>query len=271
MFKIGEFSKLTQVSIRMLRYYDETGLLKPEQIDKFTDYRFYSAEQIPTLNKIIFLRNLGFNVSEIAGALKHWENSFITKLLEDKHLRIKDIIKLEQDKLEKIEVAIKDIQQDTITLNYNILIKSVPEYQVFSLRRIVSDYYSEGLLWKELSNYADKHNISVTNKTFTIYHDADEREKDVDIEICTPVSVMGENADGFTYRTTESIPNMACTMVYGSFEHIAGAYLAFANWIQKHNQYKMIGQTRQIVHQGPWNKEASSEYLTEIQIPLEKL
>ena len=68
MFKIGEFSKLTQVSIRMLRYYDEAGLLKPAEIDSFTGYRFYSTEQIPVLNKIIFLRDLGFNVSEITVA-----------------------------------------------------------------------------------------------------------------------------------------------------------------------------------------------------------
>jgi DNA-binding transcriptional MerR regulator len=60
MFRIGEFSKLTQVSIRMLRYYDETGLLKPAETDRFTNYRLYSIAQIPVLNKIIFMRDLGF-------------------------------------------------------------------------------------------------------------------------------------------------------------------------------------------------------------------
>jgi DNA-binding transcriptional MerR regulator len=51
MFKIGDFSRLTSVSIRMLRHYDEIGLLKPESIDNFTRYRFYSVEQIPRVNK----------------------------------------------------------------------------------------------------------------------------------------------------------------------------------------------------------------------------
>jgi DNA-binding transcriptional MerR regulator len=60
MFRIGEFSKLTQVSIRMLRYYDETGLLRPAKTDRFTNYRLYSIAQIPVLNKIIFMRDLGF-------------------------------------------------------------------------------------------------------------------------------------------------------------------------------------------------------------------
>ncbi len=47
MFRIGEFSKLTQVSVRMLRYYDEMGLLKPSETDKFTNYRLYSAARYP--------------------------------------------------------------------------------------------------------------------------------------------------------------------------------------------------------------------------------
>jgi len=102
MFKIGDFSKLTQVSIRMLRYYDETGLLKPAEIDKFTNYRLYSVEQIPVLNKIIFLRDLGFNVSEIAVALNHWDDEFIANQLDNKRLEIENAIKAEQDKLSKI-------------------------------------------------------------------------------------------------------------------------------------------------------------------------
>lgn len=271
MFKIGEFSKLTQVSIRMLRYYDETGLLKPAKTDKFTNYRLYSTEQIPALNKIIFLRDLGFNVSDIAIALSQWDDEFITTLLDNKCLDIKNTIKAEQEKLSKIEQAKRDIFQEKITIHYNVSIKSIPSYQVFSLRRIVPDYYCEGLLWKEMSDFADKNDISISDNTFTIYHDTDYKEKDVDIEICAPVTRLGKDIADFTYQSTEPVPIMACTMAYGPFKNIAGAYFAFANWLQGHSQYKMVGQNRQIVHRGPWNEENPDKYLTEIQIPLEKI
>jgi len=271
MFKIGEFSKLTQVSIRMLRYYDEKGLLKPADTDKFTNYRLYTAEQIPELNRIVFLRDLGFNVSEIAVALDQWSDEFITSQLEDRRKDIEKSIKAEQDKLSKIELAKADIRRDKIAINYNVSIKSIPSYQVFSLRRVVPDYYAEGQLWKEMSAFVDANNIVVSSDTFTIYHDMDYREKDVDIEICAPVARMGNNKNGFTYRNTNPVPIMACTMAYGPFEHIAGAYLAFAGWLQEHNTYKMAGQSRQIVHRGPWNEEIPEKYLTELQIPLETI
>jgi DNA-binding transcriptional MerR regulator len=255
----------------MLRYYDETGLLKPAEIDKFTNYRLYSAKQISALNRIIFLRDLGFNVSEIAVALKHWDNGFITDLLESKRLEIENTVKTEQDKLSKIELAKKDIRQEKITIHYNVVIKSIPGYQVFSLRRIVPDYYAEGQLWKEMSAFAAANDIPISGNTFTIYHDADYREKDVDLEICAPVARMGKDTGGFAYRNTEPVPIMACTMVYGPFENLAGAYLSLAGWLQEHSQYKMTGQSRQIVHRGPWNEESPDKYLTEIQIPLEKI
>ncbi|RCX16555.1 MerR family transcriptional regulator [Anaerobacterium chartisolvens] len=205
MFKIGEFSKLTQVSIRMLRYYDETGLLKPAKTDKFTNYRLYSAEQIDVLNKIVFLRDLGFNVAEIAAAMKHWDDGFITDRLENKRLEIEGEIKAAQDKLFKIELAKRDIRQQRIATHYNVSIKSIPSCQVLSLRRIVCDYYAEGELWEEMSAFADKNGIPISNSTFTIYHDTDYRETDVDIEICAPVSRTEKDMCGFTYRTIPSL------------------------------------------------------------------
>ena len=271
MFRIGEFSKLTQVSIRMLRYYDETGLLIPSAIDKFTNYRLYSVEQIPTLNKIVFLRDLGFNVAEIAVALVEWNDEYVMNLLDNKRLEINNIIKTEQDKLSKIELAKRDIRQDKIAIHYSVSLKSIPSYQVFSLRRVVPDYYAEGLLWKEMSDFANKNDIPISDNTFSIYHDTDYREKDVDIEICAHVAQMGADSSGFTYRHTEPVPIMAFTMVYGSFENIAGAYLNFAGWLQEHSKYSMGERSRQIVHRGPWNEENPDKYLTELQIPLNEI
>lgn len=269
MFKIGEFSKLTQVTIRMLRYYDEVGLLKPAQIDPWTNYRMYSVEQIPILNKIVYLRDSGFSVAEIAAALNSENDCSVAELLDKKYAEIEQGIELEKEKLKKIKLAKKDLQSSQNEMHYNVSIKSIPAYPVLSLRRILPSYYGEGELWKELSSFITQNQIAVLNDTFSIYHDAEYKEQNVDVELCVQVNKMGKSTKEFIYRITPAIPTMACTMVYGEFSNIAGAYLAFAEWLQKHNQYQMIGENRQIVHRGPWNESNPKNYLIEMQIPLE--
>lgn len=270
MFRIGEFSKLTQVTIRMLRYYDEMGLLKPAEIDPWTSYRMYSVEQIPILNKIIYLRDSGFNVAEIAKALDSKDDNFVIELLNQKYKEIEQTIQAEKEKLRKIEFAKKELLSTRNEMHYNVSIKSIPAYQVLSLRRIIPTYYAEGELWEELSSFAAQNQVTISNNTFSIYHDAGYKEQDVDVELCAVVKNIGENIGEFTYRITQPIPAMACTMVYGEFSNIAGAYLAFAEWLQRNSRYRMNGATRQIVHRGPWNENDPKKYLTEIQIPLEK-
>ena len=88
MFRIGEFSKLMQVSVRMLRYYDEVGLLNPAQSDPWTGYRMYSVEQIPVLNRILYLRDCGFTVAEMEGLVlgndDRMNRSFIELIMQSR-------------------------------------------------------------------------------------------------------------------------------------------------------------------------------------------
>lgn len=273
MFKIGEFSKLTQVSIRMLRYYDETGVLKPANIDKNTGYRLYSVEQIPILHRIIFLRDIGFNVSQIAVALNHWDLDFITNQLKNKQHEIESLIQTEQAMLNKIDIAIHDMAEDKLSINYNVALKRIPAYQVLSLRKIIPDYFSEGLLWQELDDFIEREHLDIPPNSYclAIYHDVEHKDADVDVEVCVVVNQKGHSKAGFIFRDTEKIDSMACAMVYGPYENIAAAYESLAHWLTKHSQYRMIGQSRQICHRGPWNEKEPSKYLTEIQIPVEKL
>lgn len=270
MFRIGEFSKLTQVSVRMLRYYDEAGLLKPAEVDRWTGHRLYSVEQIPRLDRIRYLRDSGFQVSEIALALEMDDHALLVSL-NKKCLEIEQAIQKEQERLLKIAVAKEEIQGSKSELHYHISMKSIPACQVLSLRRTVPTYYSEGDLWKELSAFAEKEEIEISSDTFTIYHDTEYREQDVDMEICAPVKKAGENREPFCFRMTEAVPAMASTMVYGEFSNIKEAYLAFAKWLQKNSNYQMSAPVRQIVHRGPWNENAPAKYLTELQIPVEPL
>ncbi|WP_373483508.1 MerR family transcriptional regulator [Acetobacterium sp.] len=272
MFKIGEFSKLTQVSIRMLRYYDENDLLKPAQTDPFTGYRLYSVEQIPKLQKIIFLRDIGYTVAEIGVALDHWSGNFIADQLRNKQIEVRRSLEQEQEKLSKIETALDSIKKDEIGIRYNFTIKQIPSYPVISLRRVIPNYFYEGMLWQELTELIDKSKIElpVTQQCFAVYHDNEFKEADVDVEVCVVVTKAVAVAEPLCFRRTEAVAMMACTMVYGPYENISGTFRALAYWLTEHAGYRMKGKDRQICHRGPWNEENPDHYLTEIQIELEK-
>ena len=255
MFRIGEFSKLTQVSVRMLRYYDEAGLLKPAEVDRWTGHRLYSANQIPRLDRIRYLRDSGFQVSEIALALEMDDHALLAAL-DKKCLEIEQALQKEQERLLKIAVAKEAIQGSKSQMHYHISIKSIPACQVLSLRRTVPDYYSEGGLWKEISAFAGKEGIEISGNTFTIYHDTD-------CLLYTSPSPRDPK--------TEAVPAMASTMVYGDFSNIKEAYLAFARWLQTNSSYQMSALVRQIVHRGPWNENDPAKYLTELQIPVKNV
>ena len=260
-----------QVSVRMLRYYDEIGLLTPAKTDTFTNHRFYSAEQIPVLQRILFLRDLGFNVSEIAVALDHWDNANIADLLEKRRQQIESVIQVEQSKLARIEIAKKDLQNEKMDIHYNVSIKSIPGYHVLFLRQTIADYYAEGLLWHDMAELAKANNISFPDQAFTIYHDLEYKEKDVDIELCSVVSpseAVGSKSAPF--RHIQAVPIMAATMVHGDYSNIAAAFRSLADWLGEHPAYEMAGPSRQIIHRGAWNESDPNHYLIEIQVPLEE-
>lgn len=83
LFTIGEVSKLFDINIKTLRYYDEINLFKPIFIDKFNKYRYYSADQFEQLNTIMYLKALGMPLNKIKFHLSTRSIDNIRQLLEE--------------------------------------------------------------------------------------------------------------------------------------------------------------------------------------------
>jgi DNA-binding transcriptional MerR regulator len=124
MFKIGDFSKLTRVSVRMLRHYDEIGLLKPQAIDNFTGYRFYSVDQIPKINRVQVLKEMGFSLSDIVGLMERdLDSNQLLILLHNRKREISAVIQTENEKLLRVENMIKFINKEDSIMKYDITLK----------------------------------------------------------------------------------------------------------------------------------------------------
>lgn len=270
MFKIGEFSKLTQVSIRMLRYYDEIGIFKPEKVNEFTGYRMYSAKQIPLLQKIILLRDAKFSIAEIKKIIDNDEID-IVKELENKKIEIKREIELENKRIEKIEKTLSELKNNNFKIQCNLNFKKTDKFLMLSTRAKIPTYFHEGVLWDKLYDFIESENISVRQDIYSnvaVYHDIEHKEKNVDVEVGVIVSKIGKNKGDFIYREVEAVEKMAYAMVYGPYSNLAKAYEMLAYYIEKYNEKMADRPSRQICHIGAGDNVSPEEYLTEIQIPL---
>lgn len=269
MFKIGDFSRLAKVSVRMLRYYDELGLLKPAEVDRFTGYRFYTTSQISKVNKIVKLRGMGFNMSEITEILDEQDDAVLLAVLQSKKQQIEEAISCDKRRIKDIEQLIGSVGKEVVSMNYNVIIKTIPACKVVSLRGVIPAYDSEGELWGRLGEFMGRNRISGSGLSFAMYHDGEYKESDVDVEVATCINNLEEDKEGFTFRELEAVHSMASLMVPGSFRNIDPAFRSLAEWLES-NGYEMAGITRQVCHKGPWNEENEENFLTEIQIPVNK-
>lgn len=270
MLKIGDFSKITRLSIRMLRHYDEIGLLKPQNVDTFTGYRFYSSDQIPKMNRIHVLKEMGFSLAEVCGLMdKEMDSHQILSLLQNKRREISLAIEKENEKLLRVDTLIRNIDKELYFMKYEVSMRSIPAFRVLSLRGIIPAYNTESMLWEELQAFVKNNKLQCEMPCYAIYHDQGYRESDVDVEVTMCISDHVIEAERIKIRELEAVPEMAVIMHQGPFEEMTAAYHALGVWLES-NGYEINGPTRAIYHKGPWCEESPDNYLTEIQAPVLK-
>lgn len=266
MFRIGDFSKLSRVSVRMLRYYDENDILKPEVVDDFTGYRYYSANQIYKINTIVLLRDYGFGVLDI-GKFLDAPIDMREKMLKERQSEVEKSIAGDKQKLSRISSAIQNLYKENTTMDYKVDIKTIPSIKAISLRGIIPSYSDEGILWEKLGRYVGKNQIAATEYCYATYYDTEHKDKDVDVEVLMEVKTLGKDYGEIIFKETEEILRAACVLVPGEYTNISIAFEYLGKWLEETNN-EMIGRMRQVPIKGPWNETNPENYLTELQCPI---
>lgn len=271
LFKIGEFSKLVRVSARMLRHYEKCGLLCPAQIDRFTGYRMYSAAQIPLVSRIVSLRDMGFGLEEMEELLPYCENAQVMqKALEEKSREIQSAIAIEQRKLERIAVLEKMMKKERMDMVYEVELKELKAQKVLSLRATIAAYDREAELWEKLGRYIAQNHVACQAGGYSIYHDEDYKDSDVDVEVAIPVPELKEGRDGFVYRELPAIPLAATIRFSGPYEGYTAAMEKLAAWTEEQG-YAFDGLIRGMSIASPMSVNSPEDYLTELQVPVKKV
>jgi DNA-binding transcriptional MerR regulator len=271
MLRIGDFSKLCKVTIKALRYYDDVGLLKPHHVNLKNGYRYYKPDQLKTICTIVSYKNLGFSLDEIHKLItQKISNEKLNCMLLEKQKQIRSNINFEKEKLYNINAFIKNLKEKKI-MN-KISIKNLPEVIVASMRTVLSKYSDLHQVAPAMGEKMKKQGAvcSKPEYCFNIYHDGEYKETNIDVEICEAVVDYCQNKDGIIYKKMTAIDQAACISHKGPYETLCESYAEIFKWIQENN-YSIADNPRESYIDGCWNKENPADWLTEIQIPVEKV
>ncbi len=268
MYSIGEFSKINRVTPKTLRHYDRIGLLKPERVDDWTGYRYYSGQQLPHISRILKLKSLGFSLEQIREILQG--SGQISKLLLKQEESLKEQLRKTETQIEKLREYLQQIEGET-HMNTQVMIKELPEVVVASMRTIVPSYDTYFDIVPKMGEYMQSVGAVCREPEycFTIYHDGEYRESDIDVEICEAVMAPCRESDKVKFKTIAAVPQAACLQHRGPYETLRETYNQLFTWIEQ-NGYQPVDNPRESYIDGIWNREDPADWLTEVQVPVKK-
>ena len=276
MYKISEFSRLSQLSVKTLRYYDQLGLLKPAQTDPESGYRYYTAEQLFRLNRILAFKELGFTLEQIIQALdEHLSPAQIRGMFRLKQAELQTLIEREQARLARIDEHLRLIEREgEIMKGHDVVLKRVKSQLVVSLHTRTS-LTSLPLLFEEVDGYLVDHRISspVTFPHMVLWYSSEaclddmDVEKEVcDLEVACPIPTLIPENERMRVHSLPEIPMMASIMHRCQPQRICSANMALGAWIEQNNYALALTHPRREVY---FSQEDDSWYVAEVQIPIE--
>lgn len=275
MFRIGEFSRIAQTPISQLRYYDEIGLFQPGHTDKFTRYRYYSATQLPDLNRILALKELGLTLEQIKRLVRDDVSAEeIRGMLTLKKAQVEKELHEQVERLHHIEARLRQVEQGESAVD-DILLKEVPAQRIYSVRVTLPELLPSAIQHlSEMLTMLPRHIPEQTLGHFTaIFHEEAFVFQNADAELGfllnDDVSEPLELSSGhkLTMRTLPPIEMAASVVRVGGFENGFESYGNLGRWVEA-NGYRMSGPVREIFIVTPNLINRIEENVCEIQIPV---
>ncbi|HKP58527.1 MAG TPA: MerR family transcriptional regulator [Polyangiales bacterium] len=184
MFRIGEFSRIARVSMRLLRYYDELGLLRPAHTAASNGYRYYTAAQVPELNRILVLRDLGLSLEQIARCLQDGISSQeLRGMLLMRRAEIEQSQAELMTRMRMLESRIASLEGDGDGTLDDVVIRSEPDRRYLSLRTREPSFASAISLALELQrDIPQQVGRGVLGAFIAVSHSPEYEPDDLDLE-----------------------------------------------------------------------------------------
>ncbi|MEK5487038.1 MerR family transcriptional regulator [Lysinibacillus sp. FSL M8-0355] len=264
MLTIGEFSKISHLTLKTLRYYDEIGLLKPAFVDARNNYRYYNVPQLETALSISRLKNYLFSLEEIKFILTNWDD---TELLSSK-LKTKQEILTQQltfyaSLLNELKLDIHELDKKGRFMGYlnEIEIKLVDHlpYDILSQRKTINtdDFLKH---FNELFSKIMFNNLLPSAKPLAIFHSAEYEPDNYDVEMAIPLTTA-------TNETRLFNPGLcAMATLIGSYDKLPSIHTKLHVWITEHN-YKLNGAPFEVYQTDPYSTQEDNN-ITDVFFPI---
>lgn len=272
MFTIGDFATMGRVSIRMLRHYDRIGLLPPARVDEFTGYRYYTADQLRRLNRVVALKDLGFTLAEVARIIDaDVDPAELRGMLRLRRAQVAEQIAADQDRLTRIEARLRMIEKEGTMSTNSVTVRSLAAVRVATLSDTAESTTSEVIgpvisrLFATLYDAVMGSGVVPAGPAVATYAPADG-----DGLIVTAACPIGDDltVTGVGGPPVVTLPGVAQAATYvhhGRMADIGEGYQALATWIED-NGYRTDGTARETYLVG--HPEPEETWLTELAMPI---
>jgi DNA-binding transcriptional MerR regulator len=278
MFRIGEFSLIAQVSGRLLRYYDEIGLLSPEYTDPQTGYRYYSAGQLPRLNRILVLKELGLGLDQIARLLAQDTTSEeIRGMLLLRKAQITQAMQDDLTQLQLVESRLDHIDAVGQAPVLDVVVKAIAPQRYLALREVFPDVAAVRRMVTQMTAIVP-HKMptsSLGQVAFVIHsrmYDPDALDFEVGYALTgnpgksiTAVPISEERT--LTLRDLPAVESMATLVHAGRLSDIHRSYGLLGAWAEQ-QRWQIVGPGRQVLLQLP--EPDQDDAVIELQLPVSK-
>lgn len=271
MLNIGEFARLGQVSPRMLRHYDELGLLKPERVDEDTGYRSYGVAQLARLHRLLALRDLGFTLEQISGLLEGEPPlEELRGMLRLRRAQLEHTVSVEQDRLRRVGAHLRAIEGRNTMQAQDVVVKHTQPLRVAEVWGVAGALDPEhiGPLFQRLAPKlaSDLAASGVKPGIMVGYYDDPDEDGNVGVHIAYEIGAQNV-PDGDGMDVVElPVVEVASVVHRGGMENISLVYEGLMRWIED-SGYRLTAHSRELYHE----MGADGPSVTELQIPIARI
>lgn len=273
MFNIGEFASIGRVSIRMLRHYDEIGLLLPARVDPHSGYRSYEGKQFAVLGRIVAFKDLGFRLDEVARIVHGDVNdAALHEMLSSRRMDLARQLDLDAARLRRLDARLRQLEGEPTMSTITTDLKALPAQKVALTSAIIPGFGPEnispviGPLFGQLAHDLVAAGLKPGPRSLAMYEAIEAGDGEgARVFAAFPVEADASAGEGFSIAEIPSVALAATTVHYGSMETIGESWEALHSWIEE-NGYELSGACRELyVVSEP---EPQENWVTELQQPV---